>query len=531
MAELIQKQDTLNEGRVKINAAITDAEQAKVTADGADSKATQALANSESTQTQLDTIVINGDSSVEAAQARVDEKGVGHTTLKDRIDDGFTKVTSQLNEKAEDDFFVTNKFKGTINPQTESPVYFYDMLSDINHPYFNINVVGKDQSGQYDIKMYTYEPVGYEKELLIIGSIHGDEVYPAYFLHNLIKLLTGITPPQLSYIKEKVKLIIFPILNPWGMYQSPKSRFNSRGVDLNRNWDWRWNEADGAKGDAPFSEVENRYVKYVLDSNKNISAFMDLHDFVNGAESFDYAFYAEPKTESVMKELVEYMIYEVENPHGRLVSTTNDPTSNNYTSQVLNIPSVNVEGLPGAFGDKGSDIDNNKNFDQYANALILMSKRFSKNKVGEYSSRTFIKDFLDDIILLTDDYQDIQGSELTFTPLEDGYISSSGFAMAKQDDVNGVFAARLLISQDGFITPNTGVASPYLPAYTTGKYPVLPISSSIPVVKNKQVTIKLEAMREGTGKCHFKRFNFNVIYTSASNARHFGLIQDGYTFL
>ena len=102
MAELIQKQDTLNEGRVKINAAITDAEQAKVTADGADSKATQALANSESTQTQLDTIVINGDSSVEAAQARVDENGVGHTTLKDRIDDGFTKVTSQLNDIAID---------------------------------------------------------------------------------------------------------------------------------------------------------------------------------------------------------------------------------------------------------------------------------------------------------------------------------------------------------------------------------------------------------------------------------------------
>ena len=101
MAELIQKQDTLNEGRVKLNAAITDAEQAKITADGADTKATQALANSENTQTQLDTIVINGDSSVEAAQARVDEKGVGHTTLKDRIDDGFTKVTSQLNDTRE----------------------------------------------------------------------------------------------------------------------------------------------------------------------------------------------------------------------------------------------------------------------------------------------------------------------------------------------------------------------------------------------------------------------------------------------
>lgn len=108
MAELIQKQDTLNEGREKINAAITDAEQAKITSEDADVKATQALAKSESTQTQLDTIVINGDSSVEAAQARVDEKGVGHTTLKDRIDDGFTKVTSQLNETIRDLDFYTN---------------------------------------------------------------------------------------------------------------------------------------------------------------------------------------------------------------------------------------------------------------------------------------------------------------------------------------------------------------------------------------------------------------------------------------
>ena len=121
MAELIQKQDTLNEGRVKINAAITDAEQAKVTADGADSKATQALSNSESTQTQLDTIVINGDSSVEAAQARVDEKGVGHTTLKDRIDDGFTKVTSQLND-IENDIrlgYLYDKIYGNLTPYSK----------------------------------------------------------------------------------------------------------------------------------------------------------------------------------------------------------------------------------------------------------------------------------------------------------------------------------------------------------------------------------------------------------------------------
>src|SRR5690625_2363865 len=100
--EHINKTDTLNEGREKINEAIDGANAADVTSKAADTKATQALANSESTQTQLDTIVIDGDSSVEAAQARVDEKGVSHSTLKARIDDGMNSVNQQLAQTGED---------------------------------------------------------------------------------------------------------------------------------------------------------------------------------------------------------------------------------------------------------------------------------------------------------------------------------------------------------------------------------------------------------------------------------------------
>lgn len=96
MAEHIDKTDTLNEGRVKLNEAISDAETARVTSKGADVKSTQALANSESTQTQLDTIVIEGDSSVEAAQARVAKDGETYGTLKARLDAENESVTSQL---------------------------------------------------------------------------------------------------------------------------------------------------------------------------------------------------------------------------------------------------------------------------------------------------------------------------------------------------------------------------------------------------------------------------------------------------
>src|SRR5690625_2799497 len=66
--EHIEKTDTLNEGREKLNNAIT----------------------------AFNETVVEGDSSVEAAQARVDEKGVPHPTLKARIDDGFEKTSQQL---------------------------------------------------------------------------------------------------------------------------------------------------------------------------------------------------------------------------------------------------------------------------------------------------------------------------------------------------------------------------------------------------------------------------------------------------
>src|SRR5690625_3584848 len=66
--EHINKTDTLNEGREKLNNAIT----------------------------AFNETVVEGDSSVEAAQARVDEKGVPHPTLKARIDDGMNSVNQQL---------------------------------------------------------------------------------------------------------------------------------------------------------------------------------------------------------------------------------------------------------------------------------------------------------------------------------------------------------------------------------------------------------------------------------------------------
>lgn len=106
MLELIKPTDTLAEGYPKINAAIQKADQAFVVADNAVDTANNALAvanqsltNSQSTQEQLNQIVIDGDSSVEAAQARVNaDNSITYDTLKERLDAEYVELKSQLEE-------------------------------------------------------------------------------------------------------------------------------------------------------------------------------------------------------------------------------------------------------------------------------------------------------------------------------------------------------------------------------------------------------------------------------------------------
>lgn len=97
--EYIEAVDKLNTGRKKINDfAIKPALNAEKNsntainiANSANSKSQMAIDSAENVQNQLNTVVIEGDSSVEAAQARVAEDGTVYPTLKDRLDERANK--------------------------------------------------------------------------------------------------------------------------------------------------------------------------------------------------------------------------------------------------------------------------------------------------------------------------------------------------------------------------------------------------------------------------------------------------------
>lgn len=122
--------DTLRSAYPKLNSAIDNANEAlttagtaKSTADLAKSTADTALSNSENTQAQLDTIVINGDSSVEAAQARVKSDGTTFTTLQQRLNDSdaqLAETEQDLIKKEEKIAYGAKQVEGLLFDDTGS---------------------------------------------------------------------------------------------------------------------------------------------------------------------------------------------------------------------------------------------------------------------------------------------------------------------------------------------------------------------------------------------------------------------------
>ena len=83
--------------------------------------------------------------------------------------------------------------------------------------------------------------------VLIVGCIHGDETAGIAVARRLAQL----SP-------HRIDLWIVPTLNPDGV--AAGTRGNAHGVDLNRNFPWRWRPRRGvyASGPRPLSEPEAR---------------------------------------------------------------------------------------------------------------------------------------------------------------------------------------------------------------------------------------------------------------------------------
>jgi protein MpaA len=85
-------------------------------------------------------------------------------------------------------------------------------------------------------------------KVLVVGAIHGNE---AAGMRIARRLVPGVPP-------SRTDLLVVPTINPDGL--AAKIRGNAHGVDLNRNFPFRWHPLGGGEysGAAPLSEPESR---------------------------------------------------------------------------------------------------------------------------------------------------------------------------------------------------------------------------------------------------------------------------------
>jgi hypothetical protein len=107
--------------------------------------------------------------------------------------------------------------------------------------------IGRSVSGRPIIAIERGDPDN-PKKALVVGCIHGNERAGIAIAKYLLR----------SKLPAQIDLWIIPSLNPDGVAR--RTRGNARGVDLNRNFPFRWCRLGGAfdSGPRPLSEPEGR---------------------------------------------------------------------------------------------------------------------------------------------------------------------------------------------------------------------------------------------------------------------------------
>lgn len=193
------------------------------------------------------------------------------------------------------------------DPTSLTSNMLYNMYDDIINTFPSSNVV-KTIIGQTDGPV-SYDviriDVSFNKKSLptqrrrkprifICGGIHGGEKLCVYSTYLFFKYL--LTNPDnddiLNILRTNYDWTFIPLVNPYalnigqvGGIQSV--RWNHNGVDINRNFDFRWADyIDGGpgsqsyKGTAPFSEKESQFVRDTFNNIKNDTVmYIDCHNF------------------------------------------------------------------------------------------------------------------------------------------------------------------------------------------------------------------------------------------------------------
>lgn len=161
---------------------------------------------------------------------------------------------------------------------------WYDDLVSRFPNYISKSSIGTDQSGNYELRCYTINSysTSVKPKILWISGIHASEPYTHTTTYMMVKELLEKHngDDTLNFIWSNCTLMVVPIANPWGLANGG-IRYNSRGVNLNRNFDadWVYDEAQyDNSGAAPQSESETQAIVNFIKTNSDAVFVISKHD-------------------------------------------------------------------------------------------------------------------------------------------------------------------------------------------------------------------------------------------------------------
>ena len=196
-------------------------------------------------------------------------------------------------------FYQPSATLGFEHMRTVVELYdMYDALHTASGGYLTRTQQGLDASGTYPLWEYTAKMPTYntkngktKPKIIITPGIHGGERQSVnawyYFMKDLCE--NWETDSRLRDIRENIEIIFTPVANPHA-YQNG-IRANANGVDINRNFGQGWTL--GTVGDpfyggtAPFSEIETRFVRNMIQSNPDALIYIDFHTNGSTGDKYD----------------------------------------------------------------------------------------------------------------------------------------------------------------------------------------------------------------------------------------------------
>lgn len=171
------------------------------------------------------------------------------------IQSKFNKLVSIPDYYAYDEYYELNNIvdKFTINTTADEYLTAIDTLYNANVAYITRRYFDqKDDSGTY--KLYAYEldnksySVNNKPSILLICNQHGYEKNAAFSAYWLIDALCNHYKENklLTFLRNEVRILIAPLVNPWGFNQYVGSNVgsevgygNSKGININRDYEYK----------------------------------------------------------------------------------------------------------------------------------------------------------------------------------------------------------------------------------------------------------------------------------------------------